>query len=513
MVARLCLVVLVVVQPVLNVGAAPSCQSVPKSPAGEAAVRDEESALLQRLSSGSRRGGGCNYHCQQCNELQQENNYCSYGVGQCASPFSQISTTNMVQEVAEDIATEFARAVSNIVPFSNVIFTAISFFFPGPDQTAELAELYSQTQKYVTQQVGIAQLQNLYQEILGFQLSCMMVSQAYDIWQNTTNQTLASLYESEFNTEILALIISLNTQFYYYSCQTPWNGDGSNGYGIFFGQYVTIYMATLGQYVVAYPGDPSLQQQIDLVMLANSAITSAVTMVDNYLTLRMSYISQVKFTPAQSGYYGCTAAPQYSCSDNFESYATGGVDMTTCSWGAVAETQTRSQTSSHMWACNACPQSVTDAALQQVITCRVEHATAVMTPIIQNWNSWLLEPARQWGHMARTVCEGASYAALVKQCVALQATVNTLPSNATLEAWPAQYAAGSRIACAASYGTPIGGPVCCGQEGTGTASSAAVICGKELPICTGYTYNVAWGYCTSSAPQGTTPCPIPTPPR
>ena len=61
-------------------------------------------------------------------------------------------------------------------------------------------------------------------------------------------------------------------------------------------------------------------------------------------------------------------------------------------------------------------------------------------------------------------------------------------------------------ACAADYGTPLNGPVCCGQPGV--VKQEASICPKDLPKCVGYEYRKHMGTCISDKPAPPSP---PTP--
>jgi len=51
------------------------------------------------------------------------------------------------------------------------------------------------------------------------------------------------------------------------------------------------------------------------------------------------------------------------------------------------------------------------------------------------------------------------------------------------------------INCAANYGTPLNGPVCCGQTGTGVVTSTSIVCPGAYPICNDYVFQKQWGFC------------------
>jgi hypothetical protein len=66
-------------------------------------------------------------------------------------------------------------------------------------------------------------------------------------------------------------------------------------------------------------------------------------------------------------------------------------------------------------------------------------------------------------------------------------------------------------ACAADFGTKIGGPSCCGQPGI--VADATYICPKQKPHCIGYVYGNHFGWCSMSpAPPSPAPAPPPPPP-
>ena len=51
--------------------------------------------------------------------------------------------------------------------------------------------------------------------------------------------------------------------------------------------------------------------------------------------------------------------------------------------------------------------------------------------------------------------------------------------------------------CAADYGTPLNGPVCCGQ--TGQVQQEKSICPKDRPKCVGFVQQKLMGTCTSGS--------------
>jgi hypothetical protein len=54
------------------------------------------------------------------------------------------------------------------------------------------------------------------------------------------------------------------------------------------------------------------------------------------------------------------------------------------------------------------------------------------------------------------------------------------------------------VACAASHGTPLGGPLCCGQRGV--VNEARQVCPRAQPLCDGFRQGLRMGRCTESAP-------------
>lgn len=354
---------------------------------------------------------------------------------------------------------------------------------------------------------------------MGYQADVSSTNQAYNLWQgclNSCNETLTEFYFNNYQTETLALITDLTSNFYLYACSNPWNGDGSNGYGIFYAQYVTIFMGVLANYVGSVPGAGSLQQQWNMVQLANNAINFASEMVMNYITLRMSYIGNVEFQKQQQETCfecssDCASPALYKATDQYPVYNTDGTIISTCTWTATANTGYLCPGYNYQ-ACCYCGQSVINSAVSQAIACRNLHVNSVIEPIAENWALWLLEPASYWYQMADLICQqnqnsSAPNSETEQYCSTLQTTRESLPTKAELKALPEKYAAASKVQCAASYGAKLNDAVCCGQQGV--INDVAYVCSKLMPTCVGYQYDVTWGYCTQSLTSDTAGCAIP----
>jgi len=168
-----------------------------------------------------------------------------------------------------------------------------------------------------------------------------------------------------------------------------------------------------------------------------------------------------------------------------------------CSWNVQANTSV--QGGGPCYECNN-----QDSANAELAHCRVKHVESVLKPLAANWNAWMVGPARQWAAMAQSVC--SKYASpstnLATRCDALQAVVERVPSDASMNAWSTELPKASQVACAADYGQAIGEPACCGQPGLINPDTVAnYSCHETLPTCVNYVFNSHWGYCMPKASQ------------
>jgi len=485
---------------------------------GRETCQSDEAVFLQRVDARSDRRGD-DYIDQVC-QLQEQawpSTCAKLSDANCKKPFAPPNiTVQQTSGIAANVKNLANKVFAATIPYYYSIVSishAITLFFPGSDGEGNNQEalnaMYAQTQSYVANQISVAMLQTLYNEILGFQLDMLAIDNKHNLWVNETDQALRHKYATDYKSTMASTIESFRRKLPTFSCSTPWHDGGTNGYGIFFAQFVTLYQTTLMQYISSFPGADSLSYQQEAVKLSNTAILQASAMFKNYINQRLSYISPM------DPFMDSTTCGVWKATDKYPVYAADGTQTATCEWDLQAADGsgfwwgTACKSAITFACCASCPTSYWEGSFGNASTCLEDHTSQVLAPEISNWQSWLLDPARSWGETAQTICD--NFTSPGDECSRLPATVANLPTPNFGPDLKNKVIAETKVQCVADYGTPVGGAVCCNQPGVVGGDAADKVCGETTPVCSGYVINNHFGVCVSNVMAPTTqPCTIPT---
>ena len=277
---------------------------------------------------------------------------------------------------------------------------------------AFVKEMGTNVQNYVAQSVSKAEMKNLYLGIVGNNAAFRNIAIEFDNLKDD---------KDNLKTAIKAQKLKMIYQYPYYENATPTinptktpssTTTGANGWGIYYSVFVTQMLITLIQDIAVEDRlADSITSQQEIVEYGWKAMKHAKNLTDTYVAQREKDITGP--TSVVDKHYGLY---NYKVKDEWVYYQGSSVAPQTCSWDEINLYTTGSYTSGGHQNVFQCDQSTVDFVTKYSIHCMEGRRQFVIGSIINNWNTWLIEPSKQWAKLVDLICKRGDNKKLQMRC-------------------------------------------------------------------------------------------------
>ena len=289
-----------------------------------------------------------------------------------------------------------------------------------------IEDMARNVQNYVVQEIAASDLRELYAGIVG----------THDMFKNNLRYYHAwTTSNGEGKDNVISQIISTNNnlidRYPLYESASPWmnpmvNSEGQamsgpNGYGIYYSAYVTLMLTGFQQAVavIGFNNSDSAPALGSLVEYAWKGVIHSRDLVNEYVKQRESNVQgprcfDLDDEPGPCPGEGATGdgIPYITIDDRYAFYETASATATeTCTWHQLNMMPfITPQKAKRYQVCN--PDWINTASKN----CMEGRKQFVTGPVVNNWNAWLIEPAKQWAALADEICDQTEFSAVKFTC-------------------------------------------------------------------------------------------------
>ena len=282
-------------------------------------------------------------------------------------------------------------------------------------------------QNYVAQAVSQAEMANLYDGIVGNNDVFKIIALNLDAVQNNKEKENEEYLQTQFLNSIKTQRDSLVRQYPKYASKTPTidptttpagTTTGPNGWGIYYSIFVNQLLLACQQDIAMTGIDRlavSVVSQRLLVEYGWKAMKHAEMLIDTYVAQRESDITGPTSQESELKYW--------EIKDTWAYYQEAeGSAQQTCSWDEANTYEqnlgydTESCDVQHKESDCTIPWLPDNFFRDHSIHCKEGRRQFVTGAIINNWNTWLIEPAKQWAKLVDLICASYDDEDLQTQC-------------------------------------------------------------------------------------------------
>ena len=273
-------------------------------------------------------------------------------------------------------------------------------------------------QNYVAQAVSQAEMESLYNGIIGNTAAFQTIALSYANFVLAADTTKEEhTYKEELLNQSKSLIraqtLYMINQYQSYESMTPMTdpltnypsntSTGANGWGIYYSVFVDQLLIAFLQDIAVTGTDHlavSIRSQQQIVEYGWKGMKHANELIDTYVAQRESDITGP--TSQDDTHYHFN---NYEVKDNWAYYQGISDTPQTCTWDELNPYMSSSWSLSGNLYSSSCDQPTVDFVTTSSIHCKEGRRQFVTGSIINSWNTWLIEPAKQWAKLVDLICE------------------------------------------------------------------------------------------------------------
>ncbi|OEU12122.1 hypothetical protein FRACYDRAFT_244382 [Fragilariopsis cylindrus CCMP1102] len=271
---------------------------------------------------------------------------------------------------------------------------------------AFVKEMGTNVQNYVAQDVSIAEMKNLYSGIVGNNAAFRDTATEFDNLKD--NKDNDSIFKNLKNAIKIQKVFMIGQYPYYENAAPTINPaktpsgttTGANGWGIYYSVFVTqMLIAFIQDITVEGRLADSITSQQEIVIYGWKGMKHVKVLIDTYVAQREKYI-----TGPTSVDDRITRLKSFEVKDDWVYYQGISTTPQTCSWDE-SNPYTYSVSKKSGPRPHNCDQSTGNFINAYSIHCMEGRKQFVTGSIINNWNTWLIEPSKQWAKLVDLICK------------------------------------------------------------------------------------------------------------
>ena len=276
-------------------------------------------------------------------------------------------------------------------------------------------------QNYVAQDVSKMEMTDLYNGISGNNAEFKSIAVHYDTWDLTMNNSSKTRKDRKETKDQLDGAIqdqqdNMVQNYPMYKSSDPWNNPainkisdsggttvtGPNGYGIYYSAFVAQMLIAFMQQIAVDGLDAATSRsaQVFVVDYGWKGIKHAEKLIKEYVAQREGDI-----TGPNTRHDNSDGQTYYEVQDDWAYYQGVSAKAESCSW-KESNLATYYGSGKSYW--KSCDKSTRDFVNMYSSHCVMGRKQFVVGPLIANWNTWLIEPSKQWAKLVDLICERAN---------------------------------------------------------------------------------------------------------